>query len=888
MQQESERQQQQQQQTEVELKMSSTLLCAGILLLCAVTLSAAQTSCKGRCGAEYYRGYMCQCDYTCLLYGECCDDYESQCTTKSSCKGRCGESFKRGRRCTCDPDCFKFKQCCPDYKSHCDAEEPPLLGPEEQPSTFSEENKADEDSTPLVGLTSYLPDDSIDDANNQLPPDWEFTNTGQEETSPVPEGTSGYGSSTADPLDHVSTEPTLQPDTEDFTPETVTVISQTEATQTDAEPTDSSDPGTTLAQATTEQVPDQPTPTSAAQTEVSATASSPEPETAGQGTVQPEDDFSPATQTTDLPGASTDNPEVTTLPFTTAASASTGPTQDDTTADATQFTTLQLTTIPDETTSNPDPLNTESNSEDSTTGLQDPSTSVSPELDAPTTHVPSSTSEAQDETTDEVPPQVATADPVKVTDLTERPSTNQTQRATTTVHTHRGNPTVQTHRANQSVQTHRANQSVQTHRANQSVQTHRANQSVQTHRANQSVQTHRANQSVQTHEQTQPSKPTEQTSPSKPTEQTSPSKPTEQTSPSKPTEQTSPSKPTEQTSPSKPTEQTSPSKPTEQTSPSIPTEQTSPSKPTERPQIKPSPLPAKPILVKDPPKGPGTKPVAVEQALNIYNPRDYQADDSNDTNLCSGRPVGAVTTLRNGTVVVFRGHYFWLLNRHREPGPARGITQVWGVPSPIDTVFTRCSCHGKTYMFKGSQYWRFDNDALDSGYPKVINTGFDGLRGHITAALSVPQFNRRRESVYFFKRGGQVQKYSYQFGTSPSCGRKVQYPVVHNVHHRMFDKQMRKTLRHSLWFPHPLYPDVFPVSALGPVINIRTSWRGFPTTVTAAVSVPSTREPEGYKYYVFSRSKSYSVRLDGDRPVMAAAAAGLSPQSSNFIKCPRT
>ncbi|XP_053286452.1 proteoglycan 4b isoform X2 [Pleuronectes platessa] len=846
--------------------MSSTLLCAGILLACAVTLSAAQTSCKGRCGAEYYRGYMCQCDYTCLLYGECCDDYESQCTTKSSCKGRCGESFKRGRRCTCDPDCFKFKQCCPDYKSHCDAEEeisgaagatapvktsscdsvnnnkptePPLLGPEEQPSTFSEENKADEDSTPLVGLTSYLPDDSSDDTNNQLPPDWEFTNTGQEETSPVPEGTSGYGSSTADPLDHVSTEPTLQPDTEDFTPETVTVISQTEATQTDDEPTVSSDPGTTLAQATTEQVPDQPTPTSAAQTEVSSTASSPEPETAGQGTVQPEDDFSPATQTTDLPEASTDNPEVTTLPFTTAASASTGLTQDDTTADASQFTTLELTTIPDETTSNTDPLNTESNSEDSTTGLQDPSTSVSPELDAPTTHVPSSTSEAQDETTDEVPPQVATADPVKVTDLTERPQptkpSEQPQPSTPIEGTQPSKPTEQT------------------------------SPSKPTEQTSPSKPTEQTSPSKPT-EQTSPSKPTEQTSPSKPSEQTQPSKPTEQTSPSKPTEQTSPSKPTEQTSPSKPTEQTSPSKPTEQTSPS-PTEQTQPSKPTERPQIKPSPLPAKPILVKDPPKGPGTRPVAVEQALNIYNPRDYQADDSNDTNLCSGRPVGAVTTLRNGTVVVFRGHYFWLLNRHREPGPARGITQVWGVPSPIDTVFTRCSCHGKTYMFKGSQYWRFDNDALDSGYPKVINTGFDGLRGHITAALSVPQYNRRRESVYFFKRGGQVQKYSYQFGTSPSCGRKVQYPVVHNVHHRIVRQA---------------------VSALGPVINIRTSWRGFPTTVTAAVSVPSTREPEGYKYYVFSRSKSYSVRLDGDRPVMAAAAAGASPQSSNFIKCPRT
>lgn len=46
------------------------------------------------------------------------------------------------------------------------------------------------------------------------------------------------------------------------------------------------------------------------------------------------------------------------------------------------------------------------------------------------------------------------------------------------------------------------------------------------------------------------------------------------------------------------------------------------------------------------------------------------------------------------------GHYFWFLDRNMVPGPARGITQVWGVPSPIDTVFTRCNCQGKTYIFK--------------------------------------------------------------------------------------------------------------------------------------------------------------------------------------------
>lgn len=53
-------------------------------------------------------------------------------------------------------------------------------------------------------------------------------------------------------------------------------------------------------------------------------------------------------------------------------------------------------------------------------------------------------------------------------------------------------------------------------------------------------------------------------------------------------------------------------------------------------------------------------------------------------------------------------------------------------------------------------YWRFENDVLDSGYPKPIATGFDGLRGHVTAALSVPQYQSRGESVYFFKRGEEL------------------------------------------------------------------------------------------------------------------------------------
>uniref|UniRef100_A0A8C8DW90 SMB domain-containing protein n=1 Tax=Oryzias sinensis TaxID=183150 RepID=A0A8C8DW90_9TELE len=213
---------------------------------------------------------------------------------------------------------------------------------------------------------------------------------------------------------------------------------------------------------------------------------------------------------------------------------------------------------------------------------------------------------------------------------------------------------------------------------------------------------------------------------------------------------------------------------------------------------------------------------------------------------------------------LFTGHYFWFLDRNRVPSPPQSITQVWGVPSPIDTVFTRCNCEGKTYIFKGSRYWRYDNDVLEPGYPKVIKTGLDGLRGHITAALSVPQYRSRREAVFFFKRGGFVQKYSYQAGTSRTCGRKVGNPIV-TVRYR--------SARQA-------------ATILEPAINIRKSWKGFPFQITAAVSVPSTQEQEGYKYFVFSRSSTYNVRISGERPTIAAKE-NATPQSNSFFTCPK-
>ncbi|XP_028817854.1 proteoglycan 4b [Denticeps clupeoides] len=247
--------------------------------------------------------------------------------------------------------------------------------------------------------------------------------------------------------------------------------------------------------------------------------------------------------------------------------------------------------------------------------------------------------------------------------------------------------------------------------------------------------------------------------------------------------------------------------------------------------------------------------------------RDYQADDSYDTDLCSGRPASGLTALRNGTVVVFRGHYFWTLDSERVPGVARSITDVWGIPSPIDTVFTRCNCQGNTYFFKGSHYWRFKDGLMDPGFPKAITTGFDGLKGHITAALSVPAYSRRRESVFFFKRGGLVQKYTYDPAKTPTCGAagpRVRYATL----------TRQRTARYA-------------ETLLGREMSIRLTWGGFPSTVTSAVSIPS-RAADGYEYHVFSRTQHYAVRMDNERPALAAPSPGATGHgaTSSFFKCP--
>ncbi|KAM9801520.1 vitronectin a [Neosynchiropus ocellatus] len=138
-----------------------------------------------------------------------------------------------------------------------------------------------------------------------------------------------------------------------------------------------------------------------------------------------------------------------------------------------------------------------------------------------------------------------------------------------------------------------------------------------------------------------------------------------------------------------------------------------------------------------------------------------------DADVCSGRPFDSFTRAKNGSVYAFRGkHFFELGQRSVLPGYPKRIEDVWGISGPIDAAFTRLNCQGKTYVFKGGMYWRFDDGVLDDGYPRNISVGFEKIPDDVDAAFALPAAGYRgKEKVYFFKGD---QYYIYEFLHQPT------------------------------------------------------------------------------------------------------------------------
>uniref|UniRef100_A0A7N5JQ45 Proteoglycan 4 n=1 Tax=Ailuropoda melanoleuca TaxID=9646 RepID=A0A7N5JQ45_AILME len=263
-----------------------------------------------------------------------------------------------------------------------------------------------------------------------------------------------------------------------------------------------------------------------------------------------------------------------------------------------------------------------------------------------------------------------------------------------------------------------------------------------------------------------------------------------------------------------------------------------------------------------------------------------------ETNLCNGKPVDALTTLHNGTLVAFRGHYFWMLSAFNPPSPPRKITEVWGIPSPIDTAFTRCNCEGKTFFFKDSQYWRFTNDIKDPGYPKQIAKGFGGLNGKIVAALSIAKYEDRPESVYFFKRGGSIQQYIYKQEPIKKCpGRRpaISYSVygeTTQVRRRRFERAIGPSQTHTIRIHYsPVRVSYQDKGFLHNEVKMSLQWRGFPNVVTSAIALPNIRKPDGYDYYAFSRNQYYNIDEPSRTARVVTTRFGRS-LSNVWYKCP--
>ncbi|ELR58267.1 Proteoglycan 4 [Bos mutus] len=241
---------------------------------------------------------------------------------------------------------------------------------------------------------------------------------------------------------------------------------------------------------------------------------------------------------------------------------------------------------------------------------------------------------------------------------------------------------------------------------------------------------------------------------------------------------------------------------------------------------------------------------------------------------------------------MFSGHYFWMLTPFTPPPPPRRITEVWGIPSPIDTVFTRCNCEGKTFFFKGSQYWRFTNDIKDAGYPKLISKGFGGLNGKIVAALSIAQYKSRPESVYFFKRGGSVQQYTYKQEPTQKCtGRRpaINYSVygeTAQVRRRRFERAIGPSQVHTIRIHYtPVRVPYQDKGFLHNEVKVSTLWRGLPNVVTSAISLPNIRKPDGYDYYALSKDQYYNIDVPS-RTARAITTRSGQTLSNTWYNCP--
>ncbi|KAG8452628.1 hypothetical protein GDO86_004422 [Hymenochirus boettgeri] len=94
--------------------------------------NSCKDSCKNRCGDKASKNFKCQCNERCETFKDCCDDYHmcfyadpstkdsaQQMIPVDSCQGRCGETYNKKNVCQCNFKCNNYNNCCNDFDETC-------------------------------------------------------------------------------------------------------------------------------------------------------------------------------------------------------------------------------------------------------------------------------------------------------------------------------------------------------------------------------------------------------------------------------------------------------------------------------------------------------------------------------------------------------------------------------------------------------------------------------------------------------------------------------------------------------------------------------------------------------------------------------------------------
>uniref|UniRef100_A0A8C5WLA6 Peptidase metallopeptidase domain-containing protein n=1 Tax=Leptobrachium leishanense TaxID=445787 RepID=A0A8C5WLA6_9ANUR len=151
--------------------------------------------------------------------------------------------------------------------------------------------------------------------------------------------------------------------------------------------------------------------------------------------------------------------------------------------------------------------------------------------------------------------------------------------------------------------------------------------------------------------------------------------------------------------------------------------------------------------------------------------------------VCGDESIDTFVSTKDNAIFLFKGEYFWELGHAKLPITPKKkqpqlISTKWKeLPSSLDAAIRMQNPNGdqngKIFFFKGSNYWKYDDDKIESGYPKLIKDGFPGVPNNLDAAFTQPAIVIKggtviREERIFFIKGKNFILYDPVSGNSTS------------------------------------------------------------------------------------------------------------------------